>query len=101
MDKKAFEAAIESHNKLAFYQPARNGLYFVKNWRGDVFEIAGGEVERVPYKQLEMIFLKQREPKVMEHMTRVCGYYSDVKNWNASKVAELKDRRLGDYEVHS
>ena len=35
----------------------------------------------------------------VEHMTRIVGYYSKVHNWNPSKVAELKDRQTGQYEI--
>jgi ribonucleoside-triphosphate reductase len=30
-------------------------------------------------------------------MSRVVGYYSSINNWNASKLAELKDRQKGKY----
>jgi len=30
-------------------------------------------------------------------MTRIVGYYSNVHNWNKSKLGELKDRHTGDY----
>lgn len=33
------------------------------------------------------------------HMTRIVGYYSNVHNWNKSKLGELGDRRRGDYTV--
>ena len=39
----------------------------------------------------------KREPSVLQHMTRVVGYYSRVENWNQSKIGELKDRHKGDY----
>ena len=30
-------------------------------------------------------------------ITRIVGYYSRVDNWNSSKLAELADRRRGNY----
>jgi len=30
-------------------------------------------------------------------VTRIVGYYSRVSNWNKSKLAELRDRRSGNY----
>lgn len=30
-------------------------------------------------------------------MSRVVGYFSRIDNWNASKVAEFKDRQNGNY----
>ncbi len=33
------------------------------------------------------------------HVTRIVGYYSATKNWNKSKIGELKDRRRGNYSL--
>jgi hypothetical protein len=49
--------------------------------------------------QLVSVLLGQRDPQVMFHMTRIVGYYSKTNNWNASKLAELRDRHEGNYEV--
>jgi ribonucleoside-triphosphate reductase len=35
----------------------------------------------------------------VQHITRIVGYYSNVKNWNKSKQKELKDRKDGKYEL--
>ena len=35
----------------------------------------------------------------VEGITRIVGYYSRVKNWNKSKLGELKDRQGGDYGI--
>jgi anaerobic ribonucleoside-triphosphate reductase len=32
-------------------------------------------------------------------VTRIVGYFSNIKSWNKSKIAELKDRRKGNYGV--
>jgi len=32
-------------------------------------------------------------------ITRICGYFSRISNWNASKKGELKDRQAGRYSV--
>jgi len=32
-------------------------------------------------------------------VTRIVGYYSRVNNWNPSKLAELRDRRRGNYAI--
>jgi len=32
-------------------------------------------------------------------ITRIVGYYSRITNWNPSKLAELRDRRRGNYSV--
>lgn len=35
--------------------------------------------------------------KQVDVITRIVGYYSRTRNWNASKIEELKDRRQGNY----
>jgi len=32
-------------------------------------------------------------------IARVVGYFSRIKDWDKSKIAELKDRRKGDYKI--
>jgi hypothetical protein len=39
------------------------------------------------------------EARVIDHITRIVGYYSKTSNWNKSKLGELDDRRKGDYAV--
>lgn len=34
-------------------------------------------------------------------ITRVVGYYSRIRNWNKSKLAELQDRRKGNYAIET
>jgi len=43
------------------------------------------------------ILLLNREPEMLHHMTRVCGYYARISNFNQSKLGELKDRMNGNY----
>ena len=37
--------------------------------------------------------------KDIYHMTRVVGYFSRVRNWNNSKLGELRDRQAGNYAI--
>ena len=37
----------------------------------------------------------------VDGMTRIVGYFSKIKNWNKSKLGELKDRQKGDYMIHN
>ncbi|MBP8718182.1 MAG: anaerobic ribonucleoside-triphosphate reductase [Atribacterota bacterium] len=32
-------------------------------------------------------------------ITRIVGYYSKINNWNKNKIGELKDRKLGNYQI--
>jgi len=51
------------------------------------------------WQELEGVLTGKREPRIMIHLTRIVGYYSRVQNWNGSKVAELKDRQAGIYDI--
>ena len=39
------------------------------------------------------------DAKILKRMTRIVGYFSQVKNWNKSKIGELKDRQAGNYNI--
>lgn len=50
--------------------------------------------------ELGAVLRGERMPRPMAHVTRIVGYYSVAnRNWNRSKVGELKDRQAGDYGV--
>lgn len=51
------------------------------------------------WETLRPVIMEEREPDVLVKMTRVVGYMSQIKNWNASKLAELKARQQGNYQV--
>lgn len=64
-----------------------------------ITRIPAAAIEEVEWSVLEDILTGKREPQVLQHMTRVVGYFSRVENWNKSKVGELKDRQKGDYAI--
>ena len=66
-----------------------------------------GYVTTIPHKSLETMsvddavafIVGERSPQQLQHMTRVVGYYSQVSNFNPSKVGELRDRQKGSYAL--
>jgi len=56
-------------------------------------------VEETDWDTIKSVLVGDREPQAIYHMTRVCGYYSRVENWNPSKVGERLDRNKGNYLV--
>ena len=56
-------------------------------------------VKQTDWDTLFDVMTGKREPAVLQHMTRVVGYYSKIENWNPSKIGELHDRQKGDYEL--
>lgn len=49
--------------------------------------------------ELVEVLLGRREASVLNHVTRVVGYFSRVENWNVSKLGELRDRQKGRYTL--
>lgn len=63
------------------------------------YRVTFAAIAEEPWETLEAILTGKREPRVLDHMTRVIGYFSRVQNWNKSKVGELSDRHRGQYGV--
>jgi len=56
-------------------------------------------VEDASWGDIEAILSTGRAPKIIEWTTRICGYYSNLKNFNKSKIAENNDRHRGNYAL--
>jgi hypothetical protein len=63
------------------------------------YRILLSTVEKEPWETIEAIVTGKRDAHVLDHMTRVVGYYSRIQNWNRSKLGELRDRQAGRYQV--
>jgi hypothetical protein len=64
-----------------------------------VFSLAISAIGDHSWDEILSVFLGERRPDVMLHVTRIVGYYSFVRSWNRSKQAELRDRHKGNYVV--
>ena len=64
-----------------------------------VRDIPMTDVSNHQWDELESVLTGKRRGKIMRGITRVVGYYAQVRNFNRSKVAELVDRGNGDYAV--
>jgi len=94
-----FEAVTNSGN-LEGIGITEDGSMVVKHLASGVITSIGYEtINEYDWQTLYDIISCKREAKAIHHMTRVCGYYSRVDNWNESKLGELKDRHLGNYAV--
>jgi len=99
MKLEAFFEAVEADENLQGVGVNGHDTY--------VQEVQSKIVTRVPLDLIEMsdwsdmcpILIGAREPIVLKHITRVVGYFSQVANWNRSKIGELKDRHKGDYAI--
>jgi len=66
---------------------------------GVVFEIDVSSILNTTWGDMEDVLTFKRAIQIMDHMTRIVGYYSRVRNWNRSAIAQLRDRRNGDYAI--
>jgi hypothetical protein len=105
MDGRTFYSNIQSHDTLDWLgakqgaTPAEDVAIILNTRFHTKFAVSIPELKEMPWDQLEAVLLHQRDPKVMTHVTRIVGYYSQLQNWNASKLAELDDRHRGIYSV--
>jgi len=49
------------------------------------FKVSAQAIQDHEWFDLSDYLCERRELKVLDHMTRVCGYFSKVKNWNKGK----------------
>lgn len=66
---------------------------------GARFAVSITAIKENSWHDLFEVMTGQRSPRIMTHITRIVGYYSQLHNWNRSKIAELSDRHKGDYSV--
>ena len=99
MTSQSFESAVTSHPQLHFRCEPKDGRYLVVNHLGNTFEVKDEDLFGASWDQWEAVLLNKRPARIMTHVTRIVGYYSQLQNWNPSKIAELKDRHLGEYGV--
>ncbi len=96
-----FDAVPEQRNADGFIVvPARLECFRIRDKGHEVTqELPGTEVSNQSWEDLELVLLGHRPAMIMRGITRVVGYYAQVRNFNKSKVAELADRGRGNYGV--
>ena len=96
---------INNHQRLDILdivkgdKPSEDYFIIRDNKSDGKFKVMAVAVTENDWDVLEAILIGQRQPLVLEHMTRIVGYYSKVKNWNKSKLGELRDRQAGNYRI--
>jgi len=107
MDLKDFYSQVEAHPDMQGLDleadPEGQGegpaALVLHKPSGSKYRIGLAAVEKESWETLEAIITGRREAHVLDHMTRVVGYYSRVRNWNRSKLGELRDRQAGRYSL--
>lgn len=105
MELKAFFEKVETHPELTGIgvdtecTKGQPGVIVKHQLTGLMTRIPTAAVEAADWATLESVLVGTREPQVLQHMTRVVGYFSRVENWNKSKIGELNDRQKGQYAL--
>jgi hypothetical protein len=104
MDGLKFYRNVIAHENLEWLgaKPNADGVdcaYVAGKKLGNITEVPIGAVKDHDWDQWRAVMLGERTAKIMRHVTRIVGYYSDLQNWNPSKIAELHDRQRGEYGV--
>lgn len=105
MEMQRFFEMVENHAELegvgidSQCRERQPGVIIKHSRTGLMTRIPVAAIEAAEWGIIEEVLLGKREPQVLQHMTRVVGYFSRVENWNKSKIGELKDRQKGDYAI--
>jgi hypothetical protein len=75
-----------------------NDEIFVRT-RQTVIALPVQAIRNASWDQLKSLLNGKREMRVMQHLSRIVGYFSLMHNWNRSKLTELADRHIGQYGV--
>lgn len=62
----------------------------------EAYEVEIETIVKTPIKDL-MLALETGVCLHLLKISRIVGYFSRINNWNSSKIAELRDRRRGNY----
>jgi hypothetical protein len=76
-----------------------DGFFYVRHIPRDAVYRIPADACKMTWRDLRDCLYGLKTFMPISHMTRVCGYYSRVENWNPSKVSELHDRHRGNYSV--
>lgn len=77
--------------------PGTGELCLQSRATGMIWAIPLESIARARWEDVVAVVTGGRDPKVLRHVTRITGYYSDLQNWNPSKRQENLDRHRGQY----
>lgn len=106
MDGHEFFTRVDKHSDLEWLgaregrSPSEDEALICNTRTGTKHAIVVSAVLEHPWVELEAVLTGKRDAKIMIHLSRIVGYYSRIENWNASKLAELRDRQKGHYGLN-
>ncbi len=105
MDGRVFFDRVAAHDGLEWLgvrrgaDAASDEVYVGYGQTGAKFAVPVEAILTGEWDELEAVLAGKRPGRVLSHLTRIVGYFSQVHNWNRSKHAELRDRQSGSYVV--
>lgn len=105
MDARLFYDRVCGNEELEWLgsvegvKPDEDGVIVGCATTGHKFFFSMSSIIETEWETLEDVLYGRRQPRIMTHVTRIVGYYSQLQNWNHSKLAELRDRHKGNYSV--
>lgn len=103
MDGKQFFNSVASHPDLNWLgvkehkDYKKDEVFIESKTTGRRYSLTIQSIKDSNWSDFEEVFIDGRAPFIMRHLARIVGYYSNLVNWNPSKIAELNDRHKGDY----
>jgi hypothetical protein len=99
MNGRDFYTRIDEHPDL-FWCGNRNDEVFIGHKpSGHKYKLHIDAILSETWEDLEAVLTGKRTARILSHVTRIVGYFSQIQNWNRSKLAELKDRQKGSYAL--
>jgi hypothetical protein len=103
MTGHTFLRNVREHHSLHFGRGPRDDRIYVIYLGPDKarvgWELDPATIREHSWETLSAVLTGKRRPEIMSHLTRIVGYYSNMRNWNPSKLAEARDRARGAYVV--
>ena len=102
MSNPDFLSMVAADENMAVEDVGEEGVIRVWARNGQLrrFDVDAADIQNHDWDELCAVFFCKRPVKIMKKYQRVVGYYSDMANWNRSKLAEARDRAKGNYEVN-
>ncbi|MBN1810042.1 MAG: hypothetical protein JW909_13325 [Planctomycetes bacterium] len=107
MRKDAFWALMDANEELALVDvvegatPEEDAIIVANTRTGRHYSISVPLIKEQQETELLSLLKGEREVVELVTVTRIVGYYSQVENWNRSKLGELEDRHKGRYALET
>lgn len=95
MEAMAFWKAVAQHEKLEYSGIVKDNVA-VKNCITTML-LPPDYILKEDWPLLCDLLTGKRPARVLRHQTRIVGYFSSMRNWNGSQLAQSKARQVGDY----